>query len=128
MASRHSQGSAHTLLRRTAVAATRRSCRRCKDEAKGSVTVSKERATGKVGFAAPAPTATCCLGSTAPAAAKATPTCDRYAGAFGASPASSTVRTVTRTNARQHGDYTQVYKGVPVFGSMLRANVDKGVT
>jgi Zn-dependent metalloprotease len=98
-----------------------------RDQAQGSVAVSKEAATGKAGFVRadrdlmPERSAT----DKASAAAKATAYLDKYAPVFGAR--SSELRQ-TRVEADNLGwtvVYDQQYRGLPVFGSTLKANIDR---
>ena len=116
--------SAYAVQSAPSAAADRSMVERIKDEAKGSVTISKERSTDRIGFAR---AGTNCdllpeFDGTAPAKAEAY--LDRFGGAFGA-PASQLDRAdVTQSKLGTTVTYTQSYKGVPVFGSMLKANVD----
>ena len=100
-----------------------------KQQADGSVAVSPERSTGKVGFVRAArngdllPSLEAHDASTA--AHKATTYLDRYASTFGTT---SAQLAQSALHADRYGwtiSYTQTYRGVPVFGSMLKANVDK---
>ncbi|MEJ7831749.1 MAG: M4 family metallopeptidase [Nocardioides sp.] len=97
--------------------------------ADGAVRVSSEDATGKVGFIRttgngdlmPSDDAT----STATAVDKANAYLQKYAGAFGAA-ADEVEQEAVVTNA--YGttvSFTQSYRGVPVFGARLLANLDK---
>ncbi|WP_126688165.1 M4 family metallopeptidase [Nocardioides ferulae] len=98
-------------------------------EAKGGVAVTKERATGKVGFVRagrggdlmPSEGGASAQG----AAEKADAYLDKYAAAFGASAAQLRQ---TGVRADQYGwtvSFAQDYQGVPVFGAELRAHVDR---
>jgi Zn-dependent metalloprotease len=98
---------------------------RIKDEAKGSVTLTKERSTDRIGFARAGTNGDLLPDFNGSAAAKADAYLDRFGSAFGAAAAQLDRTDVTRTNAGTAVTYTQSYKGVPVFGSMLKANVDK---
>ncbi|MBC2934334.1 M4 family metallopeptidase [Nocardioides sp. zg-1228] len=98
-----------------------------RDQAEGSVAISKEAATGKAGFVRtngdllPGRAARDAAG----ASAKADAYLDEFAGVLGAR--SSELEQV-RVDAGPLGwtvTYTQAYQGVPVFGSTLKANVDK---
>ena len=100
-----------------------------RDTARGQVTVSTQQATGQVGFARVAgggdllPTVN---GSgKAAAAAKADSYLASYGGAFGAAKGQLTRQKI---EADQTGgwtaSYSQSYRGVPVFGAMLRAHLD----
>jgi Zn-dependent metalloprotease len=98
------------------------------NQADGSITVSGEPATGKVGFVrvgpsgdlSPSDPARTALG----AADKASDYLAEFAPAFGATPGQ-----LHRTSVQTGTDgttvtYEQVHRGVPVFGSMLRAHLD----
>lgn len=98
-----------------------------RDQADGSVAISKEAATGKAGFVRtngdllPARSAT----DAASAVAKADAYLDKYAAVLGAR--SGELKQV-RVDSDKLGwtvTYTQTYDGVPVFGSALKANLDK---
>jgi Zn-dependent metalloprotease len=112
-----------------AAAAADNGVRAMRNEADGTVAVSGESATGRVGFIRlrgqgdllPS------LGATtaATAADKATTYLDKYAANFGARPGELTQGQVTRTPSGWTVTYTQQYRGVDVFGSMLRAQVDE---
>jgi Zn-dependent metalloprotease len=97
--------------------------------ARGTVSLSDQRATGKVGFASVAPGGDLLPGvagdTKAAAAAKADQYLSRFGGAFGAG-AGELGRDKIEGNAAGGftATYTQTYQGLPVFGSMLRANVD----
>ena len=98
-----------------------------RDQAQGSVAVSKEAATGKAGFVRtngdllPGKAAD----SASSASAKADAYLDKYAGVLGAR---STELEKVRVESGPLGwtvTYTQSYRGIPVFGSGLKANLDK---
>ncbi|HSU02462.1 MAG TPA: PA domain-containing protein, partial [Nocardioides sp.] len=98
-----------------------------RDQAQGSVAVSKEAATGKAGFVRtngdlfPGRAAD----SASSASAKADAYLDKYAGVLGAR---SSELDKVRVESGPLGwtvTYTQSYQGVPVFGSGLKANLDK---
>jgi Zn-dependent metalloprotease len=98
-----------------------------RDQADGSVAISKEAATGKAGFVRtngdllPGRSAT----DATSAGAKADAYLDKYAGILGAR---STELDQVRVDSNTLGwtvTYTQSYQGVPVFGSGLKANLDK---
>lgn len=97
--------------------------------AEGSVTMSAERATGKVGFvraAAGGDLMPSVKGDSLTAAVdKASRYVHRYAGAFGARSAELEQSRVAATRYGWIVTFTQSYRGVPVFGSMLKANIDK---
>ncbi len=101
-----------------------------KNEADGNVRVAKESATGKVGFIR----ATGKTGdlfpdvkgdTTAKAVNKASAYLDRFGAAFGAVKDQLVQDSVTQNAYGRTITYTQQYKGVDVFGSMIRANLDK---
>lgn len=98
-----------------------------RDQAQGSVAVSTEAATGKAGFIRtngdlmPGRAAV----DAASATAKADAYLDKYATVLGAR---SGELAQTRVDASKLGwtvTYTQSYQGIPVFGSTLKANLDK---
>ncbi len=99
-----------------------------RDQAQGSVAVTKEAATGKAGFVRtngdllPAEAAT----DATSASAKADAYLDKFAGVLGARSSELTQqRRRTRTRCGWTVTYTQAYEGIPVFGSGLKANLDK---
>lgn len=99
---------------------------RLKADAQGTARLTTEPATGRIGFARASDLFPSVSADTSrSAAAKAAAYLDRYATAFGATPDQLVQRGVS---ADAHGwtvDYAQVYRGVEVFGSRLRAQVDK---
>jgi Zn-dependent metalloprotease len=119
----------HATAGPAAPAAADNGVRAMRNEADGTVAVSSERATGRVGFIRlrgqgdllPSVGAS----TAATAAAKATAYLDTYAANFGARPGELTQDQVTRTPSGWTVTYTQRYRGVDVFGSMLRAQVDE---
>ncbi len=100
-----------------------------KDEAQGAVRVSKESATGKVGFIRvrgngdlmPSKAA---RSTSAAAADKATDYLARYGAAFGARRGELKQLEVTKNKFGWTVRFGQRYKGIPVFGSQINANVD----
>ncbi|MEI5674892.1 MULTISPECIES: M4 family metallopeptidase [unclassified Nocardioides] len=99
---------------------------RLRDDAQGTARVTTERATGRVGFARATdllPSASADSKSTA--AAKADAYLDKYASAFGARRGELRQADVTADAYGWTVDYDQVYRGVEVFGSRLRAQFDK---
>jgi Zn-dependent metalloprotease len=96
-----------------------------KDVAKGSVSVAKERSTGRIGFARTGANGDLLPAFDGSATAKSDAYLDRFASAFGAPAAQLHRADVTRSNDGSTVTYTQSYKGVPVFGSMLKVNVDR---
>ena len=96
-----------------------------KDEATGRVSFSKTDATGKVGFVRVAKGGDLLGDTSGSAVAKSDAYLDRFAAAFGATPDQlHREAKVSTSKAGSTVTYTQVYKGVPVFGSMVRAHVD----
>ncbi|PUA81341.1 M4 family metallopeptidase [Nocardioides currus] len=99
---------------------------RMKSEADGAVQLSTEGATGRVGFARTAgdllPSVD--ADSAQGAAAKAGAYLDRYAAAFGAARAELKQSEVRKTLNGWTVEFTQNYRGVPVFAADLRAHVD----
>jgi Zn-dependent metalloprotease len=100
-----------------------------RDTAQGSVALSTSSATGKVGFIRAGKGGDLMPGkaaqSSAQAAAKATSYLDDYASAFGARPDELVQGKTMSTPYGWTVTYTQAYHGVPVFGSMLKANIDR---
>ncbi|QIK76235.1 M4 family metallopeptidase [Nocardioides piscis] len=100
-----------------------------KNEATGLVAVSGESATKRVGFIRlkgngdlmPSRGAS----GKAQAAAKASAYLDKYAANFGARPGELTQEGVNASATGWTVTFTQSYKSLPVFGSMLKAHVDK---
>ncbi|GAA2144198.1 hypothetical protein GCM10009844_17470 [Nocardioides koreensis] len=100
-----------------------------RQQADGSVALSKERATGRVGFVRAARHGdllpSVAADDAASAAHKATAYLDKYAPAFGTTDAQLEQSALHSDRFGWTISYTQTYRGVPVFGSMLKANVDK---
>jgi Zn-dependent metalloprotease len=98
------------------------------ERAQGPVAFSAEAATGKVGFVrvartgdlSPSDTARTALG----AADKASDYLAEFAPAFGASPAELHQTDVQSSSDGTTVTFEQFHRGVPVFGSMLRAQLD----
>ena len=98
-----------------------------KSEAQGAVRISAEGATGRIGFVRSAsgdllPSAD--AGSAREAAAKAASYLDKYAAAFGARAGELRQSAVRKTVNGWTVEFTQSYRGVPVFAAELRAHVD----
>ncbi len=98
-----------------------------RDEADGNVSVTTSPATSKVSFIRAShdlfPSER--TGKSAPdAGAKAGGYVEKYAAAFGTTAAQLGKGKVTKTPVGYTVDFTQSYRGVPVFGSKLRAQVD----
>lgn len=102
---------------------------RMRDEATGSVRVSPDRATGKVGFIRASrqgdllPSVD--AGSAAAAVKKAGAYLAEYGGAFGAARGELDQVGVTSTTSGWTVDYVQRHRGVEVFGSKIRAHLDE---
>lgn len=100
-------------------------------EASNGVRTKVERTTGEVGFVRATGGRTADLmptraaDSPASAAAKATAYLEKYAAAFGAQADQLTSAGVTATTYGWTVRYDQTYRGVPVFGARLLANLDK---
>jgi len=98
-------------------------------EAHGGVRMTTESATGRLGFVA-AQGATGDLlpdvagDTTAKAVAKATAYLDRFGAAFGAAKQQLRQTSVRKDRYGWTISYTQHYRGVEVFGSAIRANLD----
>ena len=101
---------------------------RMKSEASGKVQITRQRATGAVGFVRSAD-GDLMPGrdgaSRAAAVTKATAYVRTYAGAFGARPGELRQAGVTSDRYGWTVAFTQRYQGVPVFGARLLANLDK---
>ncbi|NYE38703.1 Zn-dependent metalloprotease [Nocardioides cavernae] len=99
------------------------------DRADGTVAVTREEATRKVGFIRVKGEGDLLPGvegdSLAAARDKVDAYLDRYATNFGARPGELVRSGVTKSAAGWTVTYTQSYRGVDVFGSMLRAQVDE---
>lgn len=97
-----------------------------RDNAQGSVTIAREPATKSVGFARVGRNGDLMPGNSANAGAKADAFLNKYGAMFGASRG-----TLVRDSVRSDGlggatvTYLQEYRGVPVFGAMLRAHLDR---
>ncbi len=97
--------------------------------ADGTVRVTTESATGKVGFIAARGAGADLYpdldaGSTAEAVAKVTSYLDRFGPAFGAAKGELVRTKADRGRWGWTVSYLQKYQGVPVFGSLIKANVD----
>ena len=114
----------------TQVAADPTGIQAMRKAADGDVRITEESATGKVGFIA-ARGAKADLfpslagNSTAKATAKTDAYLDQYGAAFGAAKGQLTRTGVTPNRYGWTVSYVQQYKGVEVFASRLKANVDK---
>jgi Zn-dependent metalloprotease len=96
----------------------------------GDVKVSAEAATGRVGFIRAAGSRGDLLpavsgGSATAAADKARSYLHQYAAAFGARPGELFQSGIVSSRTGWVVSFTQTYKGLPVFGSMLKANVSR---
>ena len=97
-----------------------------RDNAQGSVSIAPELATKSAGFVRTGRNGDLLPGNDAAPAAKADAFLDRYAPVFGAK-ADQLVRESVRKDAYGGSTvtYTQEYQGIPVFGAMLKAHLDK---
>ncbi|WP_235735055.1 PA domain-containing protein [Nocardioides alcanivorans] len=93
-------------------------------QADGNTVVQREKATGQVGFIRAKGNGDLLPGKDLAPAAKADAYLDSYAEAFGAPRAQLVRQNVTKGEHGTTVDYTQTYRGVPVFGALLRAHVD----
>jgi Zn-dependent metalloprotease len=93
-------------------------------EADRTVRLSREPATGRVGFARAAQRGDLFPASSAGAAVKARQYLDQYAPAFGARSDDLVQDSVENDRYGTTVTYRQVHRGVPVFGSMLKAHLD----
>lgn len=100
--------------------------RQMRTSADGSTRISKEPATGKVDFIRTSARGGDLIPSASgPPTAKADAYLDKFSDAFGA-PRGQLVRDgVSQTKHGTTVNFVQHYKGLPVFGSLLRAHVDK---
>lgn len=96
-----------------------------RDEADGPVTFTKEKATGKVGFVRVGRGGDLLPGHDAKDATKAGAYLDTYAAAFGARPGELLESEISQHRGTTTVTFVQEYKGVPVFGSMVRAHLDR---
>ncbi len=102
-----------------------------RDQAQGSVSIRNNAGTGSAGFVRATGAQADLLpdvagNSASKAAGKADSFVDSFGGLLGAAPGELVRQNVSSDAAGWTVSYTQVYKGVPVFGSMVKANVDKG--
>jgi Zn-dependent metalloprotease len=95
-----------------------------KDNATGTVRIHNERATGQAGFVRVGQGGDLLPGNGEKPAAKADAFMDEYAGVFGAPRGQLVRQEVTANRYGTTVTYTQEYKGLPVWGAMLRANLD----
>jgi Zn-dependent metalloprotease len=95
-----------------------------KDSADGSVTFTTEEATGRVGFVKAGLNGDLLPTTQAAPAAKADAYLDKFSQAFGASREQLVQDDVLKTSNGSVVTFTQKYKGVPVFGSLLRVHFD----
>jgi Zn-dependent metalloprotease len=101
---------------------------RLKRNARGSVTVSTKKSTGFVGFVRAGKNGDLHPGNSSPTPqGKARGFLAEYSALFGVSDPGQLVPTASAqdTYGASHVSYEQVYKGVPVFGALIRAHVDK---
>lgn len=93
--------------------------------ADGQTIVNKESATGKVGFIRARNGGDLLPSSSANPAAKTHAYFAKYAKAFGATPKQLVRDSVQKDRLGTTVNYVQQYQGIPVFGALLRAHVDK---
>ena len=98
--------------------------RELRADADGSVTISGEDATRKLGFIRSGRNGDLMPSSDARPAAKADAFLSKYAALLGASADELVREGVSRDRYGSTVTYTQAYRGVPVFGAMLRAHLD----
>ena len=100
---------------------------RMRSEASGQIQISRQRATGAVGFVRSSDDLMPGRdgASRAAAAAKATAYVRTYAGAFGARSGELRQAGVVSDRYGRTVAFTQRYRGVPVFGAKLLANLDR---
>ncbi|KRF20751.1 M4 family metallopeptidase [Nocardioides sp. Soil796] len=96
-----------------------------KDEADGRVSFTKETSTGRVGFVRVARTGDLLPSADVKATDKSRAYLDKYAPAFGATSDQLVQTQVVRNRYGTTVSYAQRYKGLDVFGSMVRAHLDK---
>ncbi|QIX27020.1 hypothetical protein ncot_10760 [Nocardioides sp. JQ2195] len=96
-----------------------------RNQADRNPAISTEDATGKVGFVRAPRGADLMPGNSASPAAKADAYLDKYAEAFGADSGQLVRDSVAKNNLGTSISYVQTYKDVPVFGTLVRAFVDK---
>lgn len=95
-----------------------------RDNADTTALVQREAATGAVGFIRATKGGDLLPGNNGSPTAKADAYLDKYAKAFGSARGQLQRDAATKTAHGTVVDYTQSYKGVPVFGSLLRAHID----
>jgi Zn-dependent metalloprotease len=97
-----------------------------RDNAQGSVTIAREPATKSVGFVMAGRNGDLMPDSDATAGVKADAFLNEYGAMLGATPGTIVRESVTADGLGGHTvTYVQEYRGVPVFGAMLRAHLDK---
>ena len=100
---------------------------RLKERARGSVTISTKRATKHASFVRVGQNGDLLPNVQAAPEAKAQDFLSEFGALFGQEGADSQLVQVTRSEDRSgatHVTYRQVYRGVPVFGAMVRAHFD----
>ncbi|KRF11425.1 hypothetical protein ASG90_16880 [Nocardioides sp. Soil797] len=96
-----------------------------RNDADGSPSISKEDATGKVGFVRAPRGGDLLPTNNGSPAAKADAYLDKYAEAFGADGGQLSRDSIAKNDVGTSISYVQTYKDVPVFGTLIRAFVDK---
>ena len=101
---------------------------RLKQNARGSVTVSTKKSTGFVGFVRAGRNGDLQPGNVNPTPeGKARGFLAEYGALFGVSNQGELVQSASTEDqfGASHVSYEQIYRGVPVFGALIRAHVDK---
>jgi len=98
-----------------------------KDNARGSVTISERGSTGAAGFVKAGQNGDLMPADKAAPKGKALGFWKNYGGIMGVGDESNLVETSSTTDAygATHITYQQYYRGVPVFGAILKAHIDK---
>jgi len=98
-----------------------------KDNARGSVTVSERASTGAAGFVTAGQNGDLMPADKAAPKGKALGFWKNYGGIMGVGDESNLVETSSTTDdyGATHITYQQYYRGVPVFGAILKAHIDK---
>ena len=96
-----------------------------RDNAQGSVSIAPELATKSAGFVRTGRNGDLLPGNDAAPAAKADAFLDQYAPVFGANAGQLVRESVRKDTYGSTVSYTQEYNGVPVYGAVLRAHLDK---
>lgn len=95
-----------------------------RDQADGAVTFSSEKATGRITFVRAASGGDLHPEASTSGTAKATAYVEKYATAFGATAGQLAQDSVSKNEYGTTVTYTQSYKGIPVWGTLVRAHLD----